>query len=57
MKIEERLQLEQRKDVMMAQFVDKIIRDYFWENGPRFIQSFDDLTDKESDHIILLMSQ
>ena len=40
------------RDLKMAKFVDNIIRDYFWENGPRFIQGFDDLTDKESDHII-----
>ena len=50
MKIEERL--ENKKHIEMAKFVDKIIRDYFWENGPRFIQSFDDLTDKEAEHII-----
>ena len=36
----------------MAQFVDKIIRDYFWENGPRTIQGFDDLTDNEVKNIL-----
>ena len=49
MQLEERLK---NRDLKMAQFVDKIIREYFWENGPRFIQGFDDLEDKEQEHII-----
>lgn len=36
----------------MGQFVDKIIRSHFWDNGERAIQGFDDLTENEVEHII-----
>ena len=44
--------IKTEKFLKMAKYVDQLIRDYFWENGEKFIQGFDDLTEKEREHII-----
>ena len=44
--------IKPEKYILMAKFVDRIIREHFWSNGPKSIISFDDLDNGECEKLI-----